>query len=1363
MFPMGMNFGTSTQNTSNRADPYAYDLYKNILGRANDLTQQGYQQYGGQRVADLTPDQLAAFQGVRDIQGKAGGLYDQATGSVQNVLSQLDPSKFGSNIQNYFNPYQKNVVDATMKNIQENNALQQNQLTSNAIKSGAMGGDRSAIARAELARTQALTNNQTLANLQQQGYQNAADQYNKAQQMGLTGATTLGGLASTGQKTGLEGLQSLLGIGGQQQLQNQQNLDVNYQNFLQQQAYPYQQLSWLSGLAGGLGPAMGGSSSSSGTNLTQNYQPQPSTGSQIMGGLTTLGGMFAPAIGNALLPGIGGAIGAGLGAMGAWSPFPSKYASGGTVDYDADQQLMERSAINPDETLYPYMADAGEPYNVSDFDEGGAVLKASGGPVVRPGLNDGLILEKIMGGMPYGGATSYLSPELIAMNKPREFRAPSHPRLDYAESPKSSEAPRGAIGNYVQGITSTLKAVQDYNKKSAEGREHAATGGSFQSGYAPTFPAAGGGGYGKGMGFNPGYGGYGKGQGFNPQGGGMGKGLGFSPYGPGIFPNQAGQGGNYNDILAAQRAQQNPQTLPQTSQSGAQQAQQATPAADPMVPNPNGGPDIPASQLAFMQGKSPTETPASPQLPMQLTQGGGYGKGQGFNPRGGGYGKGQGFNPRGGFGMGFNPAIMQQLQQGQAGSAPATQSQANSDPRSVMYAHGGLVRQGYRDGFRVEDYLPALAMGETGGEDDPYSVVGPANKKGNRPYGKYQIMDFNIPSWAKEAGYEGMTPEQFLADKKAQEKIASVKFGEYLDKSGSPEKASAMWFGGPEYMKHPNAKDVLGTSIPKYQETFMRNLGGLKASPMGLNAGKDIVAMDRDEDNVVATDEAPAKQEGGFQITPEMQMGIISAGLGMLANRSPFMGVGVGEGGLKGVETYMNALSGRRQQQQLEQQRENIQSEIQQRGVETALKQRQMQMLLEADKANRALFSSPTVATDQTAAPIVGQDAEGTGEIGAPTDLTGSGYSTTGEPSTPKPIVVAADESSKADIDPLWDPRRLALGVQINSIANPNLAKLYQERLSQIEQTGMVYDRQGKPIPLPGYLEKKAAEKATETTAQKAAEANYTYVDVQPEPGGPIYKVKQSELENFTKKHPEAQPVNPGAGTPPGGEQRLPKGAVASKQPEFYKELQTDIAKDERKMLEQYQGRQVIRERLDTMADILANYQPGKWAEQKASLISGLRSIGFPVSEENIRSAADFETFTKNATINLFDQVKNLGGRILVTEIEGMKQANPSASLQPETNKRVIGQMRGLLDYEDKHFNDYSDWKKGNRNAYDTSDFERGWIKDNKPKKFIEESTKSIGAKGVAVPPKDQLKVGDTYIINNVKRRWNGTGFEKVQ
>ena len=733
---------------------------------------------------------------------------------------------------------------------------------------------------------------------------------------------------------------------------------------------------------------------------------------------------------------------------------------------------------------------------------------------------------------------------------------------------------------------------------------------------------------------------------------------------------------------------------------------------------------------------------------LQSLFGGGGGFGAGFGGGFGGYGKGSGFNPFGGqmspYGGGrgaFNPMIAR--------------------------ADGGSVRPGYKDGFTVEDYLPALAMGESGGNEDPYRVIGPKTKYG-RALGKYQVTEANVPAWAEEAGFGRLTPDEFLSNDKAQEAIARMKFAEYMGKSGlkgdaAAREASKMWFGGEGYKKHPNAKDVLGTSINEYENRFMKNLGRPGDMPKA-GFGDNVVAMDRGDEDVVATDQKP--EEGGFKITPEMQMGIISAGLGMLANRSPFMGVGVGEGGLKGVETYLQAAQQKRAADVAASQMENVKSEIAQRTAETALKQRNLEMLTGADEAARSLiYGTPTpkktAAAEGETGPVVASDEGQQGEIGAPADLTGSGYAKTGEPAPSKPIVVATDkESAAADIDPLWDPRMLAKLTQVWAVANPNLAKLYQERLDRIQSEGMVYDRKGNPIPLPGYLERKASIAATEETARKAAEAPYTFVEIQPEPGGPVYKVPQSELMKW--KQQGATEVNPGAGSPPGGEVKLPKGAVVTKQPEFVADRQKEIAKGEMAMLDQFKGRQVMRERLDTMAEILSRYQPGKWAEQKASLINGLRSIGLPVSEENMRSAADFETFTKNATINMFGQVKDLGGKILATEIEGMKQANPSASLTPEANRAIIGQMRGLLDYEDKHYDDYSNWREQNPNAYDASKFERDWVKSNKPKSFIEESTKNIPTKGEILPPKDQLTIGYKISRGKDTYEWDGSRFKKV-
>lgn len=166
-------------------------------------------------------------------------------------------------------------------------------------------------------------------------------------------------------------------------------------------------------------------------------------------------------------------------------------------------------------------------------------------------------------------------------------------------------------------------------------------------------------------------------------------------------------------------------------------------------------------------------------------------------------------------------------------------------PGSGPVVSGGLSALGMAGGGRAafqeggysdEDlsyYLRPLAKIESGGEKNPYAAIGPATKSGDRAYGKYQIMGANVPSWTKEALGRAMTPQEFLADQKAQEETAKHRFGQYLSQTGAPEEAAAMWFGGPGYKKHANARDVLGTSIPQYQAMYKKGLGEAGLEDLG--------------------------------------------------------------------------------------------------------------------------------------------------------------------------------------------------------------------------------------------------------------------------------------------------------------------------------------------------------------------------------------------------------------------------------------------------------------------------------------------------------------------------------------------------
>ena len=113
-----------------------------------------------------------------------------------------------------------------------------------------------------------------------------------------------------------------------------------------------------------------------------------------------------------------------------------------------------------------------------------------------------------------------------------------------------------------------------------------------------------------------------------------------------------------------------------------------------------------------------------------------------------------------------------------------------------------------------------------------------------------------------------------------------------------------------------------------------------------------------------------------------------------------------------------------------------------------------------------------------------------------------------------------------------------------------------------------------------------------------------------------------------------------------------------------------------------------------------------------------------------------------------------------------METASPSASLQPETNKKIIGEMLGLLNYEDKYFEDFVNWRDSNPSAYDATKWSTDWVKNNKPKTFINESTQGINIKTEktqpsrqAQPAKDKLPIGYKQEKDGVMYRWDGQRF----
>lgn len=299
--------------------------FQDILSRAQGVASQPYTPYGGQTVAGLSPTQQTGIANVNAAYGTAQPYINTAADYARTGAAPV-ASVGQSDIERYLSPFNQNVINATMANINENNAQQQIQLRGNAALRGALGGDRAGVAQAELARHQALASNRTLAGLHNQNYAQALAQANTQQQnqqvnanRAAQAAYTFGNLGTTAQNAALQGAGAQIGAGALEQQNEQARLSAAQQEFMRAQAFPYQQTGWLAGLTAPMAGAMGGTQTTT--------PPKPSVFSQIAGlGLTAAGMYFGGPM--------GAAAGAKAGQAFARDGGRINYAEGGATPFD---------------------------------------------------------------------------------------------------------------------------------------------------------------------------------------------------------------------------------------------------------------------------------------------------------------------------------------------------------------------------------------------------------------------------------------------------------------------------------------------------------------------------------------------------------------------------------------------------------------------------------------------------------------------------------------------------------------------------------------------------------------------------------------------------------------------------------------------------------------------------------------------------------------------------------------------------------------------------------------------------------------------------------------------------------------------
>lgn len=291
-----MSKGKTTSTVEQSLPAFQEQQFKELFSAAQGVARQPFIPYTGPMVAGFSPDQLRQFQATRGL-FESGMGYDptkalqsmaqeQFTPTIQPVTgfqaptieatqapgaAQIGPVStpqfqglLSQDIGAYQSPYQQQVIDLAMQDIQRQADIARGGAQERAIRAGAFGGSRSALLESESQRPYAEQMARTAAGLRQAGFEQAqaAAQADLArqQQLGIFGAgqeqERALQQAQLGQQAGIFGAE----LGQQRRMQQAQleqqrqlaGLDIAGRAALTQPQLEMQARAQRAGLLGGL-------------------------------------------------------------------------------------------------------------------------------------------------------------------------------------------------------------------------------------------------------------------------------------------------------------------------------------------------------------------------------------------------------------------------------------------------------------------------------------------------------------------------------------------------------------------------------------------------------------------------------------------------------------------------------------------------------------------------------------------------------------------------------------------------------------------------------------------------------------------------------------------------------------------------------------------------------------------------------------------------------------------------------------------------------------------------------------------------------------------------------------------------------
>ena len=293
---------TVTYENIQRLPPFLEGLQKRLL-------QTGFGEFDGEtqttsglldKPLDLPGYQIAGMDPLREkaiglgenligaYQPFIEGAPDQSTAAQQALTSGLQFLQPDA-IQQFQNPYQQQVIDSAMTQLDRQADIARQGDAAKAIQSGAFGGSREGVQRAERDRNLQQVKADTLSKLLASGYGSALQAAQNAGRLsgGLGQAFgTLSGVTSDvgrlQQALGQADVSQLGQLGALRQSQQQAELDANRANLLQQSQEPFTRLQLGQNLLQGM------PSSNIPSTFQQSTTPSANPFLQGIGAYTTL-------------------------------------------------------------------------------------------------------------------------------------------------------------------------------------------------------------------------------------------------------------------------------------------------------------------------------------------------------------------------------------------------------------------------------------------------------------------------------------------------------------------------------------------------------------------------------------------------------------------------------------------------------------------------------------------------------------------------------------------------------------------------------------------------------------------------------------------------------------------------------------------------------------------------------------------------------------------------------------------------------------------------------------------------------------------------------------------------------------------